>query len=88
MVVSPNGGLIHLSVFLWLCFFCTPKFRVSPIVSGAVYVSYMVFLITVLDRQVSRLHTCSSFMYTFGATLLAAVNAKWLWERRWPAGVQ
>jgi hypothetical protein len=28
------------------------KFRVSPIVSGAVYVSYMVFLITVLDRQV------------------------------------
>lgn len=30
------------------------KFRVSPIVSGAVYVSYMVFLITVLDRQVRR----------------------------------
>jgi hypothetical protein len=28
------------------------KFRVSPIVSGAVYVSYMVFLITVLDRTV------------------------------------
>jgi hypothetical protein len=30
------------------------KFRVSPIVSGAVYVSYMVFLITVLDRTVGH----------------------------------
>lgn len=28
------------------------KFRVSPIVSGCVYVSYMVFLITVIDREV------------------------------------
>jgi hypothetical protein len=34
------------------------KFRLSPIVSGAVYVSYMVFLISVIDREVSRWHLC------------------------------
>lgn len=28
------------------------KFRVSPIVSGCVYISYLVFLISLLDREV------------------------------------
>lgn len=28
------------------------KFRLSPIVSGAVYVSYMAFLISVIDKEV------------------------------------
>lgn len=29
------------------------KFRVSPIVSGAVYISYLAFLISLLDTEVS-----------------------------------
>lgn len=46
------------AVFITACSFSSKKnffkFRLSPIVSGAVYVSYMVFLITVIDREVSR----------------------------------
>lgn len=34
------------------------KFRLSPIVSGAVYVSYMAFLISVIDKEVRRSSLC------------------------------